>query len=55
VRLNTLAAALALAWPHVAPWVTAYLGADAVALLVALYAACNVALRAKTDRPLAER
>jgi hypothetical protein len=55
VRLNTLAAALALAWPHVAPWVTSYLGADAVALLVALYAACNVALRAKTDKPLADR
>jgi hypothetical protein len=35
--------------------VTSYLGPDAVALLVALYAACNVALRAKTDKPLAER
>lgn len=55
VRLNALAGAVALAWPQIEPWVARWLGADAVALLVALYAAANVALRAKTDRPLAER
>lgn len=55
VRLNALAGAIALAWPHVEPWVSRYLGADAVAFLVALYAAANVALRAKTDKPLTER
>lgn len=55
VRLNTIAGILALAWPQLQPYVSQYLGEQAVALLVALYAAANVALRAKTDKPLAER
>lgn len=55
VRLNALAGAIALAWPHLEPHVAALLGPDAVARLVALYAALNIALRAKTDKPLAER
>jgi hypothetical protein len=55
VRLNAVAGALAIAWPHLAPYATQYLGPDAVAMLVAVYAAANLALRAKTDKPLAER